>query len=84
MDNAVFMGVLERQQDLQNQRRGDLGGNAGFPVLRRRRAAHQQNVLRSPADSQAVGDCCFLPGGALTGPEPRKVHADAGLEALSD
>ena len=38
--------------------------------------------LRRPADSQAHRHCGCLPGGAQPGPEPGKMYADAGQQAL--
>ena len=61
----------------------DAGGhrNAGLPQLRRRRSAHQQDVLRRASDPPAHGHRGILPDGTQPVPEPGQCHEDAAGQA---
>ena len=56
--------------------------NAGFPFFRRRWSAHQQDLLRSASDPQAIRSRGGLSGRTQPAPEPGAVYADACLQAL--
>ena len=58
--------------------------DAGLPLLRRRRPAHQQDVLRRPPDPQAHRHRDDLPDPAQPAAEPRVRHGDDEGQAVSD
>ena len=53
----------------------------GLPLLRRRRPAHQQDLLRRSSDPQAHGHRSFLPDPAGSVPEQGNLYENAALQA---
>ena len=73
------MPELDDDSEIENPAGGHR--NAGLPQLRRRRPAHQQDVLRRASDPPSHGHRGVLPDRAQPVPEPGQRHEDAAGKA---